>query len=99
MKYYKRFRPSGEPFYIDEGGNEVSESVAKKNLVVEAATGAIRESRVVRTYVPKRPQQQKNEVDLVKAFKLLGLTEKEALIAAGKEPKQVNLAEANFTNW
>lgn len=33
MKYFKRFRPSGEPFYVDESGNFVTEKVASTNLV------------------------------------------------------------------
>lgn len=50
---------------------------------------------------PTRSRSQNDDKQrLVEAFKLLGLTEKEALIAAGKEPAgQVNLAEAFLTNW
>jgi hypothetical protein len=32
-KFYKRFRSSGEPFYVDEAGEYVQESVALNNLV------------------------------------------------------------------
>ena len=32
MKYFRRFRPTGDPFFIDENGNVVDESTAKVNL-------------------------------------------------------------------
>jgi hypothetical protein len=83
MKYYKRFRPTGDPFYIDEKGNIVSETVAKTNLVVESATRLAIESRT-----PLVSPQKKNDIGerLVEGYKALGLPEKEALIAAGQEP-------------
>jgi hypothetical protein len=86
MKYYRRFRPAGDPFYIDEKGNIVSESVAKTNLVEESAFRPVIEADG-RIYVPALRQKQ-NGVDsrLVEGFKALGLTEAEALIAAGQEP-------------
>jgi hypothetical protein len=32
-RYYKRFRPTGEPFYVSESGELVQESVAMTNLI------------------------------------------------------------------
>jgi hypothetical protein len=83
MKYYRRFRPTGDPFYIDEKGNIVSETVAKTNLVAESAIRLTIES-CTRLGSP----QNKNDISerLVEGYKALGLTENEANIAAGQEP-------------
>jgi hypothetical protein len=93
MRYYKRFRPNGDPFFIDDKGNIVSEAVAKTNLVVESATRLAIESRT-----PLVSSQKNNDISkrLVEGYKALGLTESEALIAAGQEPKQVADLQALF---
>jgi hypothetical protein len=91
MRYYKRFRPSGDPFYIDERGKEVSEAVAKNNLVVEAATTRL----TIESRTSLLSPQKKNDISarLVEGYKALGLTESEALIAAGQEPESQQAAD------
>jgi hypothetical protein len=44
MRYFKRFRPNGEPFYIDEAGELVQESLAQTNLVQSAGAQVFEET-------------------------------------------------------
>ena len=67
--YYRRWKADGTEFYVNQDGIQVTESVAKTNLIESG-----------RQYMEFRPKTKKT--DLVESFQALGLSEAEAKIAA-----------------
>lgn len=94
-KYFRRYRPNGATFYIDERGKEVSEATALTNLSESGGSGT-RLRETVRLSEPAREQKELRErcaqtrANLEEAFKRPGLfggmSDAEARLAAkGRE--------------
>jgi hypothetical protein len=61
VKYFRRFRTDGSPFYVNEGGEYVSEEVAKTNLVESSRSAAtFRELSMIGESAANRNREDRN---------------------------------------
>ena len=83
--YFRRWRPNGGgEFFVNEAGEIVSDAEAKRGGLVEEGHNFRTHANL--TEAAGRVDAAHRRPNLVESFKLLGMSEKEAKIAAAAPP-------------